>query len=223
MRLQFAAHVVRGHAQILLTRAQMARGPAPTQRRADRSVQAVVDACGGVDGAFRRRGGGGPGVGVSTPAASCCVLPVPAVPAVAVHRVVASPSDLCCALSFARHVRSPANSPESIWAWVLMKLHGTSKLISALRRAARARARVLAPGPASTPDTEGGAHPAAIRREAKLLGLQTSALRSCDGTGRSVGLTRALRMCQPDKLSLRAKLEDTTARRRALRRARERT
>ena len=61
MRLQFAACVVRGHAQLLLARARLARGQAPPQRRADHSVQADVDACGDVDGARRRRGGGGDG------------------------------------------------------------------------------------------------------------------------------------------------------------------
>ena len=64
MRLQLAACVVRGHAQLLLARAQMARGQAPPQRRAAHGVQATwthVDACGGVDGVCCRRGDGGGG------------------------------------------------------------------------------------------------------------------------------------------------------------------
>jgi len=80
MRLQLAACVVRGHAQLLLARAQMARGQAPPHRHAAHGVQADVDACGGVDGLGRR-------VWVSAHTASCRVLAVPAVPAAGVHRV----------------------------------------------------------------------------------------------------------------------------------------
>jgi len=63
MRLQLAACVVPGHAQLLLVRAQMARGQTPPQRRAGHGAQADVDACGGVDGACCRRRGGGSGGG----------------------------------------------------------------------------------------------------------------------------------------------------------------
>ena len=64
MRLHFAACVVRGHAQLLLARAQMARGQAPPQRQADQGAQADLSVCGSVDGAcHRRRGGGGGGGG----------------------------------------------------------------------------------------------------------------------------------------------------------------
>ena len=61
MRLQLAACVVRGHAQLVLARAQMARGHAPPHRHAAHDVQADVDVCGGVDGVCFRRGDGGGG------------------------------------------------------------------------------------------------------------------------------------------------------------------
>jgi len=75
IRRQFAACVVRGHAQLLLARAQRACGQAPPQRRVDQSAQGDVDACGGVF-------------------ASCRVPAIPAVPAATVHRLVALSSDL---------------------------------------------------------------------------------------------------------------------------------
>ena len=55
MRHQLAACVVRGHAQLLLARARMARGEAVPQGDGGSATQAGADACGGLGDAFRRQ------------------------------------------------------------------------------------------------------------------------------------------------------------------------